>query len=72
MKLYVVPPLVRGGGLCKCRMSRGGYSPLLSTANNPLNSQVTGGAMKVDTTKVKSILSSGLMGTSSKKKYISI
>lgn len=70
MKLYVVPPLVRGGGVCKCRMSRGGYSPLLSTLNNPLNSQVTGG--KVDTTKVRAILSSGLMGTSSKKKYISI
>lgn len=72
MKLYVVPPLVRGGGICKCRMSRCGYSPLLSTANNALNSQVSVGGKKVDTTKVKSILSSGLMGTQSKKRYISI
>lgn len=67
MKLYVVPPMTYGRGMCKCRVMKGGYSPLLLA---PMH----GAGMKSktpDMTKVRTVLST-LNTTNPRKKYISI
>lgn len=69
MKLYVVNPIVKGRGFCKCKQIKGGYSPLLV---QPAPTALSGAGMKSpDMTKVKSVLS-GLQTTNPRKKYISI
>ena len=69
MKLYVVHPIVKGRGFCKCKEMKGGYSPLLL---QPSPNALSGAGMRnPDMTKVKSVLS-GLQPTKPYKKYISL
>lgn len=68
MKLYTVAPMVYGKGMCKCRMMKGGYSPILLEGAVP--NELSGGAMKPDMAKVRTMLTS--LSANPKKKFISI
>lgn len=70
VKLYVVHPMTYGRGFCKCRMLKGGGSPLLLLGNEP-NALLSGSGAKPDLTKVRSVLS-GLNARKPHKKYINI
>lgn len=70
VRLYVVPPMTYGKGMCKCPTMKGGYSPLLV---QPAPTALSGSGMKSppDMRKVRSVLST-LQTTNPRKKYISI